>query len=231
MGGAASQPGAPAAEGAAGDGAKGAMPTVASFHGAKLVSKFTPEEENQLKARFQAIAEGAMEKGVDKNQFITAIVGRPQGGVFMDRIFKMFDQDNNQFVDYEEFVFAASLLSSRVQLENKMKFLFKIYDTKDDNVISQDEVNTLLASCVDLGHLPLTKEQCAQIVKDTFATAGTNDKGEMTWTNFSDLMKKGGKRSLHWMTVDILDGLPGVGGDAGQKESETSPATSPGSDA
>ena len=41
-------------------------------------------------------------------------------------------------------------------------------DTKDDNVISQDEVNTLLASCVDLGHLPLTKEQCAQIVKDTF---------------------------------------------------------------
>ncbi len=196
----------------------------------RLVSKFSPAEEEELKVRFKAIAEGAMDKGVTKDQFITAIVGRPMGGVFMDRIFKMFDQDSNGFVDFEEYVFAASLLSSRVQLEDKLKFLFKIYDVNDDNVISQDEVNTLLASCVGLGHLPLTTEQCAVIVKDTFGGAQCDANGNLTWANFAELIKKGGKRSLHWMTVDILEHLPG--GPAGdQKESETSPATSPGSDA
>lgn len=235
MGGAASaSQTAPDGDGAGGAGGP-AMPTVKSFHGGKLVSKFSPDEEAQLKIRFQAIAPNALEAGVTKDQFISAIVGRATGGVFMDRIFKMFDQDSNGMVDFEEYVFAASLLSSRVQLEDKMKFLFKIYDINDDNVISMEEVETLLASCIAMGALPLTQEQCKQIVKDTFTGAESNADGNMTWENFSALVTKGGKQSLHWMTVDILEHLPTSGTAAvaagGEKESETSPATSPGGDA
>ena len=51
MGGAASASQTAADGGTAADGTAAKMPTVASFHGAKLVSKFSPAEEAQLKVR------------------------------------------------------------------------------------------------------------------------------------------------------------------------------------
>lgn len=188
------------------------LPTIASFRDKdnKLVSKFTKEEEEVLRKRFTAISDSASQDGITESEFICTLTGcnpettNLESLVFYTRMFKMFDANGDGKIDFDEFIFAASLLSDRITTADKMIFLFKIYDVNDDNAIASAQVSTLLNACVKTSPIQLSPDHIDLIVKKTFNDAETKN-GCIEYNEFKKLVKNNTyANALEWMDVDIL---------------------------
>ena len=59
--------------------------------------------------------------------------------VFVDNTFRAFDRNNNGKVDFREFLTGLSK-SSQGSFEDKMKWVFQLYDTDHNGLISKDEM-------------------------------------------------------------------------------------------
>merc|ERR1712181_99947 len=55
-------------------------------------------------------------------------------GVFVDRIFRIFDKDGNGSIDFKEFMLATDMTASGSP-EEKLRWAFKMYDKDDSETI------------------------------------------------------------------------------------------------
>ena len=62
---------------------------------------------------------------------------------FAKRVFKIFDTNNDGFLDFREFAVAFSTLQ-KGSVEEKFDFTFRIFDINEDGVISKDEVTEII---------------------------------------------------------------------------------------
>ena len=96
---------------------------------------------------------------------------------FSNLIFNTFDEDNNQYLDFHEFVKAISIVLHG-NLEQKLKCAFKIYDSNGDGVIDKREMKLVINSIYelfgeDVKQLKKTK-LTEKKVDDIFAKLDTN---------------------------------------------------------
>ncbi|CAD5112035.1 DgyrCDS1284 [Dimorphilus gyrociliatus] len=73
--------------------------------------------------------------------------------IFMDRVFRAFDTDNNSYVSEEEWVTGMSVFL-RGTVQERVKFCFTVYDLNQDGYISREEMfhvlkNSLLKQASD----------------------------------------------------------------------------------
>ncbi|KAM6900014.1 calaxin [Xenentodon cancila] len=67
--------------------------------------------------------------------------------IIMDRVFRIFDKDNNQSVTVEEWIEGLSIFL-RGNLDEKIKYCFSVYDLNSDHYISRDEMFRMLKDCL-----------------------------------------------------------------------------------
>ncbi len=77
---------------------------------------------------------------VDKETFLKYF---PIPGLIGERLFVIFDKKNEGFLDYEEFLSSLAVLC-RGSWEEKVKFVFKLYDVDGSNSIGRSELLVLL---------------------------------------------------------------------------------------
>lgn len=58
---------------------------------------------------------------------------------FAENTFRVFDHNRDGKIDFREFIIGLSM-SMRSSFEDKMKYIFKLYDLNDNNLISKDEM-------------------------------------------------------------------------------------------
>ena len=75
-------------------------------------------------------------KTVDKIAFLK-MFNLP--GMLGERLFAAFDRKSNGVIDYEEFISGLGLLS-RGSTDEKVNFLFHMYDLKGDGAVSREEL-------------------------------------------------------------------------------------------
>ena len=78
----------------------------------------------------------------------------PEGNssVFTNHIFRIFDKDNNGFLDFKEFLMAIDVTSCKTT-EDKMKWAFRLYDIDNNGEIDVDEMTEIIEILDDLsGH-------------------------------------------------------------------------------
>ncbi|KXS15214.1 EF-hand calcium-binding domain-containing protein 1-like protein, partial [Gonapodya prolifera JEL478] len=63
--------------------------------------------------------------------------------LLMDRVFRCFDADSDNYVNFEEFIRGMSLFL-KGKFEEKAKFCFRVYDLNGDRFISKDEMYQML---------------------------------------------------------------------------------------
>ena len=67
-------------------------------------------------------------------------------GIILDRLFKIFDHDNNGVLDRIEFILGMKKLYSQdTSFKSLTKFIFKIYDFDQDGKISKEDVKLILS--------------------------------------------------------------------------------------
>ena len=91
-------------------------------------------------------------KGVNKITF-TKYYDLP--GIISDRLYAVFDRNNNGYVDVLEFIEGFKILFSET-FEKTSKFIFDFYDFNKDGFISKEDIRTVLS------YVPLNTKQKVQ---------------------------------------------------------------------
>lgn len=104
-------------------------------------NKFTPEELQLLQKTWQDLADRSTGgKGVDKDTFMQYV---SLNGLLGERLYHQFDVKRNNCLDFDEFVTGLSTIC-RGSTDDKIHFLFDMYDVSDDHTVSKDEFATLV---------------------------------------------------------------------------------------
>jgi len=106
----------------------------------RAANKFDKDELHILRATWTDLAERNHGKGIDKETFQQYF---PLSGLLGDRLFAQFDVKGNGLIDLDEFITGLSVCS-RGTVDEKIHFIFNMYDTSHDNTVSKEELTTLL---------------------------------------------------------------------------------------
>jgi microtubule-associated protein-like 6 len=113
-----------------------------------------------------------------------------------DTVFRMFDDDENHLVDSLEFLSSFALLSGMTP-EDKIRFVFAMYDFDETSLLTLDETVLAFRSCLSgLSKLskvdPPTEAEIESIVLQGFNSFGVDSKGvkEQGTTDFAGVDKE-----------------------------------------
>ena len=106
----------------------------------KRLRTFGADEKRMIERTFQDLALRSPGKVIDKGTFLKFF---PLPGLLGERLFKVFDRKQTGVIDFEEFVCGLSACLKGT-LEEKMRFIFQVYDLTGDNAVSREELATML---------------------------------------------------------------------------------------
>lgn len=121
---------------------------------------------------------------IDKEEFL-AIPGISQNPL-AKRVIDIFDANKGGDIDFKEFVTGLSAFSSSSSAEDKLRFLFKVYDIDDDGFISNGELFLVLRMMVASS---LTDVQLQQLVDRTIMESDEDGDGKLSYKEFEKVIK------------------------------------------
>mmetsp|Transcript_46565 Transcript_46565/g.63403 ORF Transcript_46565/g.63403 Transcript_46565/m.63403 type:complete len:199 (-) Transcript_46565:277-873(-) len=131
-------------------------------------TNFTIEEIQAIWFHFRSISSlDETTNAINPEEFKNAL--GMKNATLVDSLFKVFDSDNNGVIDFREFIFGLSVLSSKSSRNEKISFSFGIYDLDRDGEISRKELTDMLKATADENDLALDEAQLASIVDGTLA--------------------------------------------------------------
>eukprot|EP00834_Sanchytrium_tribonematis_P002824 NODE_95_length_21511_cov_0.501168.p13 type:complete len:195 gc:universal NODE_95_length_21511_cov_0.501168:1140-556(-) len=151
------------------------------YQGEKIDSYFTEEEIQRLYKRFQKLDQNGNGL-IEKSEFesIPSIKSNP----LASRLIEIFDSDGNGEVDFQEFVRGLNVFSAHGKRDEKIKFLFQVYDIDKDGKISNGELFSVLKMMVGNN---LNGEQLQQIVDKTIMESDKDKDGQISFEEFRQL--------------------------------------------
>jgi len=83
------------------------------------------------------------------------------------RLVRLFES-----VNFMEFARMLAAFSSRASTDEKLNFMFTVYDVDGDGIVSRDDMDVMLRQ---LGGTTLSDDDIKELIGAGFAEAGTND--------------------------------------------------------
>jgi len=107
----------------------------------------------------------------------------------VQRVVQVFDTNKSGELDFSEFVRGLAMFTSKsIDREQKLKFLFNIYDMDGDGFICNTELFDVLKMMVGTN---LTDVQLQQVVDKTIVQLDKNQDGMISYQEFCDIIAKG----------------------------------------
>ena len=101
----------------------------------------------------------------------------------------MFDKDGSGSVSLEEFLETMHQFANQGE-EEKLSFLFKVYDPNGDGIIDQSELREIIKSCVSENGMEFDEVQVNDLVKALYDDAVKPGKEGISVDDLSDQFKK-----------------------------------------
>ncbi|KAI8815589.1 uncharacterized protein EV422DRAFT_510482 [Fimicolochytrium jonesii] len=95
-----------------------------------------------------ALATGKIDRA--KFRDLLADVFGVDDSLLMDRVFRTFDTDADNYISYDEFIKGMSVFL-KGRLEERSKFCFRVYDLNGDRYVSKEEMYQMLRNCLVRG--------------------------------------------------------------------------------
>ena len=89
---------------------------------------------------------------------------------------RAFDEDNNGYIDFKEFLLSIHLTSFSATVEDKLKWTFKLFDVDGNGLMDQNEMLKVIQALHKLlgNQKAVTNNSADELVKKIFAKIDTN---------------------------------------------------------
>ncbi|XP_056451073.1 guanylate cyclase activator 1d [Gadus chalcogrammus] len=102
---------------------------------------------------------------------------------YVDQVFMTFDMDGDGYIDFVEYIAAISLML-KGEINQKLKWYFKLFDQDGNGKIDRDELETIFSAIQDITrNRDIDPEQIVSVIYERIDTRG---EGELTLEEFID---------------------------------------------
>lgn len=112
---------------------------------------------------------------------------------FAEYVFNVFDENKNGTIDFKEFICALSI-TSRGQLDEKLKWIYRLYDIDNDGFITQGEMREIVDSIYkmvgSMVKLPPDEDTPEKRVTKIFRMFDLDQDGKLNFEEFKEGSKK-----------------------------------------
>ncbi|KAF3428053.1 hypothetical protein E2986_09001 [Frieseomelitta varia] len=108
---------------------------------------------------------------------------------FTDRVFQIFDKDNSGTISLQEFLDAMHQFAGKSP-DDKIKFLFKVYDIDGDGLIQLRELEHVMRVCMEENGIQFNEEQIKELTIALFDDADQANRGAITFEALKKQLEK-----------------------------------------
>ncbi|CAF1281280.1 unnamed protein product [Adineta steineri] len=103
----------------------------------------------------------------------------------IEKLFEVFDLNNDNKLDFHEFVL-LNVLSSNGSINEKMKLIFRLYEKEKEKLLSRDEIKDFLRNMFYIFDIPSSKFNLNQVINIVFKTNNINRDEKIYWKQFTE---------------------------------------------
>ncbi|XP_071440439.1 NADPH oxidase 5 [Hetaerina americana] len=108
---------------------------------------------------------------------------------FTERVFQIFDRDNSGSISLQEFIDAMHQFAGQSP-DDKIRFLFKVYDIDGDGLIQHRELQHVMRACMEENGMQFSEEQVEDLTAALFEDADSEHRGAITYEALKAQLEK-----------------------------------------
>ncbi|XP_065338491.1 NADPH oxidase 5 isoform X1 [Cloeon dipterum] len=108
---------------------------------------------------------------------------------FTERVFQIFDKDNSGTISLQEFIDAMHQFAGQ-STDDKIRFLFKVYDLDGDGLIQHKELQHVMRACMEENGMKFSEEQVEDLTMALFEDADVEIRGAITFEALKAQLEK-----------------------------------------
>uniref|UniRef100_A0A0A9XY48 NADPH oxidase 5 n=2 Tax=Lygus hesperus TaxID=30085 RepID=A0A0A9XY48_LYGHE len=139
------------------------------------------------------------EKEIRRDDFKKILITK--NPFFTDRVFQIFDKDNSGSISLQEFLDSMHQFAGQTP-DDKIKFLFRVYDLDGDGLIQHKELQHVMRACMDENGMRFSEEQIDDLTMAMFEDADADNRGAITYEALKNQLTKHGGL-LENLTISI----------------------------
>ncbi|XP_063633431.1 NADPH oxidase 5 [Cydia splendana] len=139
------------------------------------------------------------QKEITREQFEKILVSK--NPFFTERVFQIFDEDDSGAISLQEFIAAVHRFAGQSH-EDKIRFLFKVYDQDGDGLIQHRELQHVMRACMEENGMTFSEQQLLELTTAMFEDADTEQRGAITYEALRRQLDRHGGL-LHNLSISI----------------------------
>ncbi|PRQ58457.1 putative EF-hand domain pair protein [Rosa chinensis] len=153
---------------------------------------FSVSEVESLYELYKKISSSVVQDGlIHKKELQLALFqNSSKQNLFFDRIFDLFNVNNNGRIEFEEFVHTLSVFHPRTPDEVKITYAFKLYDLRHTGYIEREELKEMVVALLNESDLILADDIVEMIVNKTFMEADGKADGRIDEEEWKEYVAK-----------------------------------------
>ena len=153
--------------------------------------------ENFFKSVFREGGSNQIEIGETRRDILECELSREEfadamslkkDSLFVEQMYQLIDQDGNGFISFREFL-DMIVIFAKGSPEDKIKLMFEMYDVDKSGQLSREEFRKMLRAMMELVNASVSPDQMDQLIDSMFASAGFQNKQELTLEDFNVLLR------------------------------------------
>ena len=164
-------------------------------------SHFSNDEVKSLWVHFKGIS-GVNNDHISREQFQAVLMFKDTA--MLDRIFRVFDEDEDQRISFPEYVKCVSVISSKASEAEKLKLSFQMYDFDGDDKISVSDLTSALAATLREHDVIIERTEIDEIVRDTMDEVCPEEAGKISMHEYEVLVAQR-PQMLSRLSLNVTD--------------------------
>ncbi|XP_011305289.1 NADPH oxidase 5 [Fopius arisanus] len=127
------------------------------------------------------------EQEIRREEFKKIVISK--NPFFTERVFQIFDKDNSGTISLQEFLDAMHQFAGKTP-DDKIRFLFKVYDIDGDGLIQHRELEHVMRACMEENGMKFSDEQIEDLTLALFEDADQGNRGAITFAALKKQLEK-----------------------------------------